>query len=144
VQDSAVTPSDSILLGQIRRALPGVSANPQQMPVSFVVQQGVVSANGSAVSLDQKQRIIQAIKVLPGVTDVIDQIQINPLPIGTTPGYSAGTNQFGIRNTNVGGPLGQVGNQIQINPQPTGTTPGYSGPNQSGIRNTNVGRPLGR
>ncbi len=121
LQDRAVNQNDRTVLVQIHRNLRGVFTAPASLAsVHFLVQNGVVTAFGTVQTMEQRQRLLQMVQATPNVTQVIDQLNVNPspgAPISTT-GFAFRTNQFGIQTLS-----------------PTGLTPSEIG------TNTNLNRP---
>jgi len=81
-------------------------------PVHFIVDNGVVNLVGTVPSDGTHQRILMVVQRIPGVTQVVDQLQVNAT--GTdlnaaaggsvdTSGVNAGTSaQVGVQNPQVG------------------------------------------
>jgi len=99
-QDRVFNQSDRTMLVQIHRNLRGAFGSPANLAsVHFQVQNGVVTAAGTVRTMEQKQRLIQLIQTTPNVTQVIDQLQVNPTPgapVSST-GFAFRTNQFGTQ-----------------------------------------------
>src|ERR1044071_1164813 len=105
MQDRAITATDRTLLVQIHRSLRG--AFPQAtvfVPIHFIVKDRVVSIVGFVRTPDEKARLLATVQNVPGIVQVVDQLQINPQPGAAVFGSSTAqmTNQFGIVTTNTG------------------------------------------
>ena len=97
-------------------------------PVSFLVNGGIVHLVGTVPSIQQKQRIEAIVQRVPGVTRVVNQIQISST--STTSATSSGLDQDAIST----GANSQYGSSVtdaafsQTNSF-SGTSGGFSGTN---------------
>jgi len=135
-QDRAVNQNDRTVLVQIHRNLRGAFGSPANLAsVHFLVQNGVVTAAGTVQTMEQRQRLIQMIQATPNVTQVIDQLQVNPVPGGpvSTTGFAFRTNQFGNRTLSPTGLTpAEIGNNTNLSPNqpqvPTSPIPPITNP----------------
>lgn len=110
-RDQAITQADRRLLVQVRRAVQSrlPSASAAYAPVHFVVNNGVVTLAGEVAEAQQKQEILTIVQGQPGITRVVDQIQVSSSgssstsavgAAGDTSGVAHGgaTNRFGLTN----------------------------------------------
>jgi hypothetical protein len=115
MQDVASTTADQRLLLQIKaRVQPLLQTSTTGapiLPVHFVLQDNVITLIGEVPSEAQRQQIVTVVERSPGVVRVVDQLRVNPLPIGSTatPGSAVGipnkigfggSNSFGLALTN--------------------------------------------
>jgi len=80
-QDSALTQGDQRILALIRNAMKSrttstTTAAGPSAPVHFIVQNGVVQIVGSAPTAEERQRIQTTVERIPGVTGVVNRIDV--------------------------------------------------------------------
>jgi hypothetical protein len=110
-RDQAITQADRRLLVQVRRAVQSrlPSARAAYAPVHFIVNNGVVTLVGEVAEAQQKQEVVTLVQGLPGITRVVDEIQVTSSDslstssvgaAGDTSGVAHGgaTNRFGLTN----------------------------------------------
>jgi len=78
MQDRAFTALDQNLLTRLRHIVPAAINVPEaSLPVHFVVREGVVNLNGFVTSAAQHQQVINAVRSMPGVASVVDQLKVS-------------------------------------------------------------------
>ncbi|HZR17092.1 MAG TPA: BON domain-containing protein [Verrucomicrobiae bacterium] len=79
VQDTAITPADQALLGQLQQTVVArVQGSGSWAPLHFQVQNGVVTVLGAVPSVAQQQQVEAAVQQTPGVVAVINKLTASP------------------------------------------------------------------
>ena len=77
IQDQAVSQFDRTLLIRIRAmVLPRLHTTAAWSPVHFVLNEGTVTLNGFIISIQQRQQILTTVQGVPGVANVVDNLQL--------------------------------------------------------------------
>jgi len=139
--------ADQTILTQIRQVVTHDFAAPSSgntaIPVYFIVRNGVVQLVGTVPTIVQKRRVEAMVRRVPGVVQVIDQLQINATATSSvSESFGSSSAQAGISSNNSSGfsstntltPTGAVSNSVD---QATRST------NQSSISSTNKLTPTG-
>jgi hypothetical protein len=110
-QDSAATREDQVLLIQLRRSIstelqavatttaPG--GNTITPPVHLVINNGVVRVVGTVPAANTRERILMLVQRSPGVTQVVDELQVNATGMtdaSVTSASAAGAQNVGTAN----------------------------------------------
>lgn len=74
-----INPQDQALLLRVRQSVvPQIQVAGQPVPVSFNVQQGIVTLTGTLPSMAQRDQIAFLVQQVPGVVQVNNQLLVNP------------------------------------------------------------------
>jgi hypothetical protein len=94
-QDTAATPTDQTLLLKVRQSVltsvfptlgTGTTTVATTLPVHFLINNGLIRVVGVVPTTDQRQRILMTVQRVPGVAQVVDDLQVNPSGTFTTQG----------------------------------------------------------